>query len=207
MNVFLFIKSMSAILFTDITKSSRLWKISPKGMVSALREHDMRIKKKADKFDGVIIKGMGDSFMIHFKKPINAFIFSFELQKSFIAKPIKVSNKTMEIRIGIGIGKMNKKKMKIQGYDLVDYFGNTVNIGSRMESKVSPARGFAFHFQGNKVPKKIMEYIKENARIIKKIHYKNKCPDPKSVKLLAAECRLSESLHGVGELTAYAVYV
>lgn len=77
-------------------------------------------------------------------------------------------------KFDINEGPTKEKAYKIQGVNLKDFFGNTVNIASRMETQVSPHDGFAFVILEPLKPEiseKIMEEIKDlNMRKLKFTH-------------------------------------
>ena len=56
----------------------------------------------------------------------------------------------IKIRMGICCGDMSMQKVKIQNKDMIDFFGGSVNMASRMESKVSEVEGFALYLYGEK---------------------------------------------------------
>jgi hypothetical protein len=201
-----------AIVFTDIKSSSKLWAANGKQMIKALDDHDQRIHAVIKKLkDGFIIKTIGDSYMVSFKTLDNAIAFSIMVLVDMKKKPIKVGTLTMDIRIGISYGNVEVKKMRVQNKNLIDLFGVTVNKASRMESKVSPVSGFAYHTKLKYTfdPAKFAKYLTGYNLSHKKINYKKsgKCDRTKrSARLLTDaqyECRNSDELKGVGELIAH----
>jgi len=191
-----------SILFTDIHNSSYLWNKYNDKMLKMLETHDKLVRKYADKYDGFIVKSIGDSFMIKFDNWDDSILFAIALQKEF---PLIVSgHDNIDLRIGIGIGKMYKKHSMIQNCKLVDYYGPVVNIASRMESKVSKIGGFGVYFEDPRM--NITDLFDLSDEIsVRKIKFMDRCPSEKRKKMLANECRLSSELKGVGGLTAYSV--
>jgi class 3 adenylate cyclase len=190
-----------SIVFTDIHNSSKLWKIYDNIMYDALAKHDKIIRYHVKKYNGLIIKNIGDAFMIHFPIWMDSIKFAINIQDIF---PIPIRHHLIELRIGIGIGQLYKKYTQIQHCKLVDYFGKTVNIASRMESKVSPINGFAVYFENPLNDAESLWNIDPDLRI-KKIQFKHSCPKHKGKSILANECHISSELHGVGNLTAYSI--
>lgn len=137
------------ILFTDIVGSSYLWNKYNKKMISIIKKHNNIINTYSKKYNGKIIKNIGDSFMILFNKNNCvewACRFSINLQNKFTNDGIIIDKDKLKIRIGFCYGKLYKIKSNIQSCNNDDYLGNTVNVASRMESVVSPISGFAFSF-------------------------------------------------------------
>jgi len=132
------------ILFTDIVGSSLLWKEHEKQMYNSIEKQEALFSTIAKKNKGLVIKTIGDAFMIHFEDLKSAILFSIEMQKSLKAKPIKIGGKKLEVRCGFSYGPLLKKVNDIQKCIVDDFYGNTVNTSSRMESKVSDIGGFAF---------------------------------------------------------------
>ena len=137
----------NCLLFTDIKGSSLLWKSSESKMYKAIIQHEDQIFRLCDKYDGVVLKSIGDSFMISFDDLINGIKFIIDLQIELKTKPIKVGKESIKIRAGMCYGEVYERTSERQGKNLVDYFGNVVNTASRMESKVSEVGGFAFAYQ------------------------------------------------------------
>ena len=75
-----------------------------------------------------------------------AFKFSIQFMESVKKKPIKVGNDKLEFRVGASYGDALQHCSKIQGKKLFDYFGNAVNLASRMESVVAGRGEIAISF-------------------------------------------------------------
>ncbi len=138
----------ATILFTDIKGSSELWRLNASGMKAALLKHARQVLRLARKHTGVVVKTMGDAFMLIFRgknSSIDAIRFANDLQRELQDKPIVVhEGHVIALRIGIAYGDLVKIDVEVQGKKLNDYFGNVVNAASRMESKMSPVHGFAY---------------------------------------------------------------
>jgi hypothetical protein len=198
------------ILFTDIKGSSCLFKNHPKQMLKALRSHNSQIRSSCRKYSGFIIKTIGDAYMIRFNNIYDAIDFSIRLCQLQVEKPITVANHDkINIRIGMCYGTVNQRRIMIQNKSLLDYFGPTVNIASRMESKVSQVGGFAFCINGDKKHnRKILNYLNDNNLKIEMTYFMDdlKCKEnlKRSERLFSAEqihgykCKDPEILKGVG---------
>lgn len=186
----------AAMLFTDIKSSSRLWAAHPDEMLALITKHESYIRKAAAKYDGFIIKTMGDALMIKFKDLETAISAAVATQSMFMKKPItfKGSADQIQIRIGIAFGDIATKSVIVQEHKMKDFFGTTVNIASRMESKVSQVGGFAF--LGDNVSPKTLELV-ERYCIIQRVNFKYICdttePPKRSERLI--QCRNVTDLH------------
>lgn len=193
-----------SIAFTDIHNSSKLWDKHGQKMYKALGVHDKIIRRLAKKHGGFIVKNIGDSFMIKFRYWDDNVRFAVETQRTF---PIPVNgNDMIELRIGIAVGKMYKKTIEIQNCRMVDYYGTTVNIASRMESVVSDIDGFAIYFEDPRMDEFDILDVVSDIDVVK-VKFKDTCPNEKRLKMLPYECRLARELKGVGRLSAYRVFV
>ena len=192
------------ILFTDIKQSSVLWRKFPEEMFKSLKKNDKRIKTNVEKFDGMIVKSIGDSIMAKFDNAELAVNAAIKILKY---KPLSVGTMEIKLRIGICSGSFKKKVDIIQGCKLQDFFGHTVNVAARLESNVSPINGFGIGFMDTKdgaLPDNIKLIIKRAGFKIKEVLYKDKCPK-KISKVISTECRLANELKGVGNLRAFIV--
>lgn len=202
-------KAYPAILFSDVIGSSKLWSKDSDKMEKYLDKHFKIMSKIVDKYDAFIVKTIGDAFMVYFKDADDSLL-------SAINTAIEMLDKNeLRLRIGISYGKLYEKTQEIQGYDIKDYFGNTVNIASRMESKVSPEDGFAFAILKPIKPKISEEITKITKKLnLEKIKYTGKCNLPKdkpkrkkSSRLLTDvqyfKCGDVEELNGINELTVF----
>ena len=133
----IFKKIIGTFLFTDIVQSSKLWRKHKNKMSDAILKHEKLVYKFAKKNKGIIVKSLGDSFMLFFKGAGSykrAFKFALEFMKSVNKNPIKIGKDKLEFRVGASYGDALEHCSKIQGKKLFDYFGNAVNLASRMES-------------------------------------------------------------------------
>jgi len=182
------------VLFSDIKSSSKLWSTYPKLMPKLLNAHEQIIRKAASKNHGIIIKTIGDSVMIEFPSLLNAVNAAIEIQTQLRNKPLKFSaNDLLQIRIGIAYGDISIKNILIQNHKLRDIFGSTVNLASRMESKVSLVGGFGV--LNSNVDKNTLALLKSKCDV-KNVHFLHSCTKKvhRSMRLIG-ECQPSDVLH------------
>ena len=130
---------MSAMVFTDVVGSSKLWSDDPYTMAIQLEEHHKLVDTLSGKYKGWIVKTIGDAFMVYFEPSSESLLNALRFSKEIIKQEIKYN-----LRVGVCLGNMEEKTYKIQNVNLRDFFGNAVNTASRMESKVSESGGVAF---------------------------------------------------------------
>ncbi|MDD5770513.1 MAG: adenylate/guanylate cyclase domain-containing protein [Candidatus Gracilibacteria bacterium] len=122
------------ILFTDLKdftlKTSLL---TQKQIDNILDDQDKLMLLNLKKYSGIIIKTIGDSYMIFFDTPKNSLLFAIEIQKLLkeYNKDKRISLHKIEIRISINYGILNKKNT-LNGHD---FFGDSVNLASRVLSR------------------------------------------------------------------------
>ena len=156
------------IIFTDIAGSSKLWNKYKNNFYKKLRELNRIIESKIKKYNGMIVKLLGDSHMIFFddKNILNSLNFVFELQMTLFNKNLNINGDKIQIRIGYSYGEMNKYINKVQSCNLIDFYGNNVNMASRLESLISSNGGIAIHFNKfenyfNHLNPELKEFIKK----------------------------------------------
>ncbi len=215
---------LGTYLFTDIVSSSKLWNKYKNKMFLALKKHNQLIYKVAKKYDGLIVKTIGDAFYVAFhekkgKKPsfIRALRFALKIQKQLVKKPIYLQGSgrrdRIKLRIGMCFGKAFKQYETFQGKKMVDFYGAVINTASRMESKVAKEGEvvIAFHENSKKNYLVIIEKEKDIRKhwYVKIKHYKKNCKDVSKFRkrsgrfLQGYSCLNEKILHGVGQTKAY----
>jgi hypothetical protein len=143
-------------------------------MFKAIIDHEDQVFRLCDKYNGTVLKSIGDSFMISFDDLVEGIRFIIELQTELRDKPIKVGKDSIQIRAGMCYGEVYERTSERQGKKLVDYFGNVVNTASRLESKVSEVGGFAFAYHSKQTKNdkdEIVELLEKEVDKFKVIDY------------------------------------
>jgi class 3 adenylate cyclase len=125
------------ILFTDVVGSSKMWSDDAITMVKQLKEHHELIANLSEQNGGWVVKTIGDAFMIYFEPNKDSLLKALKCAKLIIK-----NEKRYKLRIGICRGPMQQETYRIQKVDLKDFYGNAVNVASRMESKIAQEPNF-----------------------------------------------------------------
>jgi len=149
-------------LFSDIVDSCGKWEKNPKIMKKYLKEHDEIMLEFIKKHEGKEVKRNGDSFMIVFQYPKNAYHFAVDVLIKFNSEESKAYfqvSKDHPIKIGMYNGK-TWLKYNLET-DSFDYLGESPNKASRLEGN---AKGGMILFGGCKAVeiKQFKEQLKEN---------------------------------------------
>jgi hypothetical protein len=210
-------KKSVTMLFTDIKSSSMLWNKFGKKMMKALHVHNLIIMKITKKFNGIVIKSIGDAFMCAFtgkNSYLNAIGAAYEIQDIFARDMVEIDkNNQINIRIGLAYGDAYEYSYRLQNANLKDYLGDLVNLASRMESVMSPVNGFAFTLTKKFNEEDVAELIRFNEEdyTIKKILVKENCEPSykRSGRILGMNmkisCELPSTLHGAQTKEVYVV--
>ncbi|MFH0989148.1 MAG: adenylate/guanylate cyclase domain-containing protein [bacterium] len=126
-------RKLAAIMFTDIRDFSKKMGENEEAGLQLLRIHDAKVNDLVIKHGGVVIKSIGDSFMVDFSSAVNALRCAIEVQETFWEyNKNKREIEKIEIRIGIHLGEVT-----VVGNDV---FGDGVNIAARIEAITDPTR-------------------------------------------------------------------
>jgi len=184
------------ILFTDIKSSSKLSAKYPEEMFKNIIKHEQTIENAVKKNNGMVIKTIGDAVMAKFPKLNNGIMCAVDIQHSFVENPIKFNNSDdiIQIRIGIAYGPIKTRKISIQNCKLLDVYGMTVNLASRMESKLSPVGGFAV--LADTMSEKFIQKLKKFLDV-KVVNITHNCDNfiIRSQRLIPDICLKMEQLH------------
>jgi adenylate cyclase len=126
-------RKLAAVMFTDIKGFSKKMAQNESAAFELLRTHDALMRVIASKFEGKVVKSIGDSFMVDFASAVNAVKAGIDAQKRFWTfNKGKSEFDKIEVRIGIHLG-----DVMVSGDDM---YGDGVNIASRIEAITEPNR-------------------------------------------------------------------
>ncbi len=124
-------RKLAAVMFTDIKGFSKKMARNETAALELLRTHDALLRVIASKYEGKVVKSIGDSFMVDFASAVNAVKAAIDAQKRFWNfNKGKEELDMIEVRIGIHLGDV------IVSAD--DMYGDGVNIASRIEAITEP---------------------------------------------------------------------
>ena len=125
-------RKLAAIVSADVVGYSRLMGADEAGTLAALESHRRElIDPLVARFDGRIVKTMGDGLLLEFPSAVNAVDFSLELQRGLAARNEEIAEeRRIVFRIGVNLG------------DIVveddDIFGDGVNLAARLQEIAEP---------------------------------------------------------------------
>lgn len=117
-------------MFTDIKDfTSQTSKKSREEIDKLIELQDELIRPVFAKFDGRVVKTIGDAFLVVFKSPTDAVLCGMRIQ-DVLRKHNEKADEEIEVKIAINAGEVNVRKN--------DVFGEPVNITSRIEGIAEP---------------------------------------------------------------------
>ncbi len=126
-------RKLATIMFTDIAGFSKKLAENEARAFELLKTHDALIRVLTAKFDGKVIKSIGDSFMVEFQSAVNALKCAIEIQKRFWNfNRGKAESDTIRIRVGLHLGEVTIRND--------DILGEGIAIASRIEAITEPNR-------------------------------------------------------------------
>jgi class 3 adenylate cyclase len=126
-NVKLFLGEQT-IFFTDIVGSTKFYnEVGDAKAFAEVRSHFQEVFQFVKSHRGVVVKTIGDAVMASFTSPADALAAAIEIQKAF---HVFRSSTSVRLRISIHSGPV----IAVQLNTGLDYFGNTVNHASKIQS-------------------------------------------------------------------------
>ena len=125
-------RRLAAILAADVVGYSRLMGEDEAGTLSALNRHRAElIHPTVTRYNGRIVKLMGDGALVEFPSVVDAVECAVSIQRDMAERNGDIpNNKRIEFRIGINLGDIID--------DGQDIHGEGVNIAARIEALAEP---------------------------------------------------------------------
>jgi class 3 adenylate cyclase/tetratricopeptide (TPR) repeat protein len=122
------VRRLAAIMFTDIKDFSKRMERDEQATMRMLQVHNTMMRFAVQKFSGVVVKTVGDAFLISFNSVVSAVQCAVEVQQKFHEYnfQFKSDDDRILVRIGIHLGDVIESG--------TDIFGDGVNIASRIQS-------------------------------------------------------------------------
>lgn len=157
-----------AMLFTDVVGSSKMWSDDPVQMMGQLEEHHKLVDQTSKKHNGWIVKTIGDAFMVYFEPSVNSLENAIRCASDIIKNESRYN-----LRVGVCQGPMDEKTYNIQKVNLRDFYGNAVNVASRMESKVAGEGGTVAFSSLNPVSDNLIKKFENTIGDIEEVNLDN----------------------------------
>ena len=116
---------ITALLFTDIESSTRLWEQDGERMSRALAQHDALSRSAVERHRGTVVKMTGDGMYAAFDDPLDALAATVALQQA-LSDPAKTGGVELRLRCGVHAGVVERRDE--------DLFGSAVNRAARIMS-------------------------------------------------------------------------
>lgn len=119
-----------AVLFTDVKGSTELYeRIGDLNAFSVVQRHFDRLQQVIVRHRGVMVKTIGDAVMAAFMNPADAMAAALEMQDVH-GQDGPLERRDVPLKIGVHRG----AAIAVTLNQTVDYFGQTVNIASRIQN-------------------------------------------------------------------------
>jgi class 3 adenylate cyclase/carbon monoxide dehydrogenase subunit G len=113
------------ILFSDLQGSTAMYRREGDApSYRQVRDHFTLMRRIIEEHDGGIVKTIGDAVMATFHDPRNAIDAAIQIQQEAMS---------MEDGLVVKLGLHNGSAIAVNANDLLDYFGQTVNLAARVQ--------------------------------------------------------------------------
>jgi class 3 adenylate cyclase len=120
----------ATILLTDLKGSTQLYQqIGDLNAYALVREHYGILSHAVSNQHGAVVKTIGDAIMASFDRPVDAVAAALEMLRELRAMNQTSVHGPLLLKVGIHRG----AAIAVTLNDRVDYFGQTVNIASRVQ--------------------------------------------------------------------------
>jgi adenylate cyclase len=124
-------RRLTAVLLADVVGYSRLMNVDEEGTHIRLADRiNSVIEPMVALHEGRLVRSKGDGFLAEFDSAVNAVNCAVDIQRGLAARSDAVSDRKLQLRIGINSGDVI--------VDEHDIYGNSVNIAARLEGLAEP---------------------------------------------------------------------
>jgi len=124
-------RRLAAIMFTDVVGYSLISARNERKALEQVAELRSLLQGVFSKFDGRVVKTMGDGFLVEFVSAVKAVDCAIEAQKELARVNLdRAADDALRIRIGIHVGDV----IHSEG----DVLGDAVNVASRVQTLAEP---------------------------------------------------------------------
>lgn len=156
-----FPEGLIAIMFTDMENFTRYIERGDAEAFALLKKHNKIITESADHWDGHVVKGYGDGFMLAFPSARKAVYSAVSIQRLIESHNIEApESELIQVRIGIDAGEPIKEGD--------DYIGRTVNLAARIAASAHGGQTYVSQAVRHLVgPIQNLEYIDKGPHELK----------------------------------------
>jgi class 3 adenylate cyclase len=124
-------RTLAAIVFTDVVSFSMLMATNEEHTLDLLRRDFQIMKELCQRFEGKVIKTIGDALLMYFASAVKAVACAQEIQSSLAEITANLaSDDILTHRIGIHLGDVF--------FNGTDVLGDGVNIAARLQAEAQP---------------------------------------------------------------------
>lgn len=124
-------KRPAAVMFTDVVDFSRHMEENEEMTLQSFQRDLKNIVDLTARYDGIIVKTVGDGVLVYFSSSVSAVRCALDLQRNFKERKHSFpAESRLEHRVGIHHG-----EIVAYGYDIM---GRTVNIAARLQQIAPP---------------------------------------------------------------------
>ena len=124
-------RRLAAIMFTDVVGYTLISSIDESRALELLEKHRSVLQSIFPKFEGHVVKTMGDGFLVEFGSAVQAVNCAVKAQEEIaLSNMERPAADRMMIRIGIHVGDVV--------YSSGDVLGDAVNVASRVQTLAEP---------------------------------------------------------------------
>lgn len=119
-------------LFSDLKGSTAIYEqIGDSPAYARVRDHFNLMRAIIARYDGSLVKTIGDAIMAVFASAEGAVEAALEIQREFTEGEIARGNPALRVKLGMHRGPC----IAVNANNLLDYFGSTVNIAARVQNE------------------------------------------------------------------------